>query len=231
VYARYNNEYMGLESRLTITRFLTLAKTQEADLHGDIISGVLAPAYLAIREPYVFVERFANHASDLGAVLRFTRLYGPLLASDISNHHKGTCLRGFKFPVAKWKALQETFRASWRMTTPASLGIAEGTGFKDWKNVGRRVPLGEGSFLGFHRNGAELIGKDLWTLIEVSFNAVPLERLRICKAPDCATPYFIAHHLRSTLCNSEKCKRWNDLRLKRETWHRNEKEYRAKKLV
>ena len=108
------------------------------------------------------------------------------------------------------------------MTSPASklVEAAASMGI-DPQHISRGVPLGEGSFLTFHRSGAELLLKDMSTLIDVCLSVIPLERLRICKAEDCANPYFVAHHLKQTLCGSDQCKRWNELRLKREWFERN----------
>jgi hypothetical protein len=204
---------MSLDTGLTISRFSSLAKTGEVRLVGNRVVGRLAQKYLVVTDPARLSERFANTSSKPASILEFTRRYGPLK----TDAHAG---QEFAVDLEEWRGLQRQFQSSWRMTTPANLPKPAELGITGYKAIARRVYLGNESWLGFGSKGAEFVTKDLWTLLEVSQGTIPVERLRICTNPNCKDPYFVAHHLKQTLCNATGCKEWNSRRLKLEYWER-----------
>jgi hypothetical protein len=204
---------MIIDTRLTISRFMSLAKTGEAKLVGNRVVGKLAIKYLVVTDPARISERFANTPSQPASILEFTRRYGPLK----TDAHAG---QEFTVDLEEWRGLQTQFQNSWRMTTPANLPTPAELGITGYKAIARCVHLGNESWLGIGSKGAEFRTKDLWTLIEVCQGTIPVERLRICTNPDCKNPYFVAHHLKQTLCNATGCKEWNSRRLKLEYWER-----------
>jgi hypothetical protein len=206
---------MTLDTRLTISRFVTLAKPGETKLVGHRVRGKIVEGYVVVTNPVLIAERFANWPTTPASILNFTRTFGPLKSAKLVEG-------GYAVNIKEWCQWQRYFQGYWRMISPPALAkAAEALGTSP-QDIGRGIRLGDGSFLTFHRGGAELLLKDMWTLIDVCFSTIPLERLRVCKAPDCAKPYFVAHHLKQTLCGSGQCKRWNELRLKRE-WFQREK--------
>jgi hypothetical protein len=211
--ARYNNNFMNLDTRLTISRFLTLAKPGQARLVAEEVRGKIAKGYVIVDNPSLMAERFANWPNTPSGVLKFTQKFGPLLSTSIV---KGE----FVIELKKWYGWHRLFRDTWNMTTPAKLPTLESMGISDIGELGRSVRLGEQSFLTFNSGSAELLVKDMWTLLDVCLATIPMERLRICKAPECQNPYFVAHHMKQTLCNAVVCKRWNINRLKLEYWDR-----------
>jgi hypothetical protein len=215
VLARYNNNIMSLDTRLTISRFVTLAKPGETKLVGDQVRGKIVEGYVVVTDPVLMAERFANWPSTAASIFNFTRKYGPLKSTEIVEGW-------YTVKIKEWCQWQRYFQGTWRMTAPPNLAEAAASLGIGPHDMGRGIRLGDGSFLTFQRSGAELLLKDMWTLIDVCLSVIPLERLRVCKALDCATPYFVAHHLKQTLCGADQCKRWNELRLKRE-WFEREK--------
>jgi hypothetical protein len=206
VSARYNNNNMSLDRRLLISQFSTLAKPGPAKLSGDRVCGSLVDGYVIVSDPALMAERFANWSATPNGILKFTQKYGPLWSVPLSKK------REYCVDLEGWLQRQRMFRDTWRITSTSSVASDV--------DLGRGLKLAEHSFLIFYRLGAELRVKDMMTLIDVCLACVPVNRLRICKAPDCSKPYFIAHRLNSTLCNSLACKRWNQLRLKREWFDR-----------
>jgi hypothetical protein len=206
---------MSLDTRLTISRFVTLAKPGETTLVGDRVRGRIVQGYVVVTDPILMAERFANWPSSPASILRFTRKYGPLKSTEIADGW-------YAVKIKEWCQWQRYFQGTWRMTSPANLAEAAASLGIAPQDLGRGIRLGDGSFLTFHRSGAELLVKDMWTLIDVCLSVIPLKNLRVCKAPDCAKPYFVAHSMKQKLCGAEQCKRWNELRLKRE-WFEREK--------
>jgi hypothetical protein len=194
---------------------MTLAKPVDAKLVGDTVRGKIVNDYVVVADPILLAERFANWSSTPQAILNFTRKYGPLKSDSIV---KGQ----YTVDRGEWCRWQKSFQDSWRMISPANLPTADSIGVSHHSDLFRQIRLSEGSFLRFHHSGAALLVKDMWTLIDVCFCAIPIERLRVCTARDCAKPYFVAHHLKQTLCGAALCKGWNERRLKRE-WFEREK--------
>jgi hypothetical protein len=183
---------------------------------GDQVHGQIVKGFVVVTDPALMAERFANLPRTPASVLKFTQKYGPLRSVPVV---KGT----FSFELKQWYEWHRLFQNVWEITSPQNLPDPGTIGMASYERVAKGVNLGEHSNLSFGPDGAELLVKDMWTLLNVCVSTIPLERLRICKAPNCTKPYFIAHHLKQTLCNSKLCKKWNQLRLKRE-WFEREKE-------
>ena len=204
---------MNLDAPFAISHFMTLAKTKSARLCGDEIVGRFAeskPLFLANAK--TVCERFANCDGSGEAVLKFTRTYGPLNIAVAPG-------KLFRFQLDEWQKAQSEFLWTWRTTTPSMLPELEKLGVASRKQIGRIAFL-EGCYLRVSRQGNRLGAEKLSTLLNICMAAIPVERLRVCPAKGCTKPYFVAHHLKQTLCGADKCKAWNGKRLKREYWAR-----------
>ena len=177
------------------------------------MQGTIVDGYVIVTNPTLIAERFANWPQGAKSVLKFTQKYGPLWSVPIVDGK-------FHINVEEWFRLQKRLQGDWRFASPSNLPSLGELGIRSYKELGRGVQLGTHTWMRFHAWGTELLLKDMWTLIEVCFNTIPLERLRVCTNPDCKRPYFVAHHLKQTLCNAMECKLWNSRRLKLEYWQR-----------
>ena len=208
---------MSLDRHLTILQFQTLARVEEAHHEGAEIVGCFAKQTpLVIRDLVVLCEAFANCRPDEGEILRFTCRYSPLSVVAAPGEE-------FRFPVKEWVQLQERFRWSWEVSTPRELKKHKEVETWDWKEVGNIVAFEGTNFLKFTRRGVVFQAEKLRTLIDVCFGAIPLERRRVCPAPDCKKRYFVAHHLKQTFCGNRDCIEWGKRKLKLEYWERNKK--------
>ena len=195
-----------LDSRFAITRLTTLAKVADANIDGRRIEGNFdSDRYLSIPQGFLIAERFANCPASPDAIVRFTCTYGPLKVPARPGAH-------FNFEIADWLEQRTLFQMGWKQL--ASLGLRS-------RGMGAMVALGDGSLLTFWRDGVSIQLPTLRALIDVVMMMIPIERLRICAAPTCLRPYFVAHHLKQTLCGAQKCRSWNINRLKKEYWERN----------
>jgi hypothetical protein len=70
---------------------------------------------------------------------------------------------------------------------------------------------------------------NLWRFLMLALFSTPGERLRKCHNPDCASPYFVAHHLNQNFC-SEPCARWGQRQQALAWWNKHGKEERQKLL-
>lgn len=77
--------------------------------------------------------------------------------------------------------------------------------------------------------GVALQAQSFLTLLYLCLAAFPSERLRVCPAPECVAPYFVAHHLKQTFCGTESCKEWGKNKLKLEYWNRNKERLLAER--
>jgi ribosomal protein S27AE len=116
---------------------------------------------------------------------------------------------------------------------PKTLGLA------DWTEVGatpfRQLEGGSlnelhGKYrLEFFKKGIVFKAEQFDTLIDVCFASIPVDRRRVCPAPGCTTPYFVAHHLKQIFCGKDECIQWGRRKLKREYWERNKARLLAKR--
>jgi hypothetical protein len=207
---------MSLESKLTISHFELLAKTQEADLDGESIIGQFAKIPLVIHNLARACEEFANCPETPSQILRFTKKYGPLMNSAEPG---GT----FRFELCEWRTCQQFLRSGWRVLARTIRVRAP----HEWNE--KYWPFPKGSRLSFSREGNTLQLDRFFDLINLCFAALPWERIRFCPAEDCETPFFVATHLNQTYCGDRVCIEWGKRKLKREYWNRNKHRFLAER--
>lgn len=210
--ARYNTNNKNLDTEARIRWLLTLDKPERVKLSQGSITGRMARDYVVVSSPWLMAEQFANWKSDDASILRFTTQYGPLMREWIESDR-------FSFEPDHWRNLQRNYRQRWEKSCPATLRSDK---ISDPEKLRRGIKLEEPTFLQIHKGSAALLLRDMRILLDVCCTFIPIERMRMCKAEGCKKPYFAAHRLDQTLCGSDECKRWNELRLKRE-WFEREK--------
>jgi len=175
-----------------------LTGVKDAQLEGDEITGhwadELRPVGSGPSSKTAILEQFLNWASDPESILRFVVRYGPL-----SKPHVG---KEFRQSLQKWRERQFELRGQWQMgaSLRATVGLREGEMLHVWPN---KVELGV---------------SDLGRFLEFEIFSHPGVRRRVCERPDCPNPYFIATHLKTTLC-SEVCKAWKQRQHQLKWWH------------
>jgi hypothetical protein len=198
-------------------RFYTLAGVDEASVRfepPDLIVGRgwkwLPRHFSPEGVPGIkkLLEEFANCRPDPDAVVRFTKKYGPLRVSVAQ-------YRDFKFRISTWLAAQSQFQKIWtrgrtrrvRFWPVDTLKAKPGESFSvsPWYYEYRTSNL--------HR----LLLLELFSLVQA--------RLKLCRRPDCPTPYFVATHLRQRYC-STACFGWRQRELKRAWWNAKGKQRR-----
>jgi hypothetical protein len=144
-------------------------------------------------------ERFANCKDEREHIVQFTRRFGPLTPDP---GQQGPRLRSFTFSLESWRRNQWEFRKSWagmqqhggaEITQLLEMGHAEIQ--KGW------LHFGCGSLWDFMT--LELLGR--------------LGKLRFCRRPGCAHPYFIAQHGKEQYCSTD-CANWAQSKWKKQ-WH------------
>jgi hypothetical protein len=204
---------MSLDTHLTISRFELLARTEEAALEGGGVVGRFSKTPLVITNVARICEEFANHPETDAGILRFTKKYAPLVNDAKPD---GT----FRFELYEWRAWRTTFRNNWKSVVEAPAEYDRGE--KTWS-------FPKGSRLIFSRRGNALEQRRLLGLINLCFGGLPWERIRICPAPGCERPFFIATHLKQTYCGDQLCVEWGKRKLKLEYWNRNKGRFLAQR--
>jgi hypothetical protein len=202
-----------LDRNLTISRFDLLAGTGEAHLEGEMIVGRFAKTPLAITSAARFCEKFANSSETPTQILRFTKKYAPL--TDYAKPDEP-----FRFELCEWRAVRGNFRKSWE--TVVKFYADSDKDEKSW-----HIP--KGSHLLFSSRGNALQLERFEDLINLCFGGLPWERVRICPAPGCEKPYFVADHLKQRYCGSKVCYEWGQRKLKLEYWNRNKGRFLAQR--
>jgi hypothetical protein len=168
--------------------------------------------YLRERKGQQLFEEYANWPGNPQDVLRFRR-YGPLEQSWYRNG-------GFRFSLKAWQSFQEGFRREWEHFLEP---------LNNYTRVGF-FPRLEGA-LGWEYDpaaGLRYTTANLWEYLQLSLMACPKERLKKCARPECAHPYFVAHHLKQNYC-SDQCPRWAQQQWKRQWWSEHGNKWRAKR--
>jgi hypothetical protein len=204
---------MGLDANMMISRFQLPAGTAEASLAGNSIVGRFGETPLVIKNAARTSEEFANLADTPTAVLRFTRKYAPLMQLAKPGDT-------FQFELSEWQVYRRIF-------------------CNTWKNVATEVPPQEraekywlfpkGSRLILSRMGNALQQEQFFGLLNLCFSGLPLERVRFCPALQCKKPFFIATHLKQSLCGNQACIAWASKKRKLAYWNRNKAEFLAER--
>lgn len=200
----------------------TLASPR-AELHGDEIvysSEQLGQPFAQSRRGTESVlEAFVSTEQDAESILRFTRRFGPLRRP----------LRGakeFRQPLEAWRNYQNWFRQVWRSragNAPQLIKFrakSENVPEERYFSItdAQSWPLEKGEHLLISREGrVGLLTENLERFLRFQLLSLPLGRARICRRPDCATPYFIAKHQRQNFC-SDLCAQWGQRQWKKNWW-------------
>ena len=207
---------------MQITRLEVLAGTSEASLDGEHIAGRFGDAPLVITNEGRLCETFANCSDSCAQILRFTKKYAPLVTAMPG--------QGFRFCLQEWLFYRDRFRDEWK-------GIARTHSASSLKEIKAVFPaatmvvpnvfiFGRGSSLISSRDGIVLQQSNFLELIELCFHGLPWDRIRLCPAPECKKPFFIAAHLKQNYCGSTECVAWGDRKAKLSWWNRNKKRLR-----
>jgi hypothetical protein len=178
-------------------RFCTLAGVEDARLVGT--NKIVGRFKSALDEFYGppkrrLIEDFLNWSSDPQSILRFTQKYGPLHDEPVA----GAEFEVFWLP---WQQDQRRLRSLWQRRRVFELSDAESTGGS--------LALGKGWLT--------YIAKNLFVYLYMDLVTCEAKRLRMCKRPNCPTPYFIASHLKQQFCN-DVCAQWGQRELKKQWW-------------
>jgi hypothetical protein len=207
---------------MQITRFEVLAGTAEASLDGETIVGRFGHAPLVITNEGRLCETFANCADTLAQVLRFTKKYAPLLTAEPGER--------FRFPLREWLSYRNRFRDEWkgiaRAYSSSSLRKIKAICPKVTMVVPNVFTFGHGSSLISNRDGNVLQQSNFLELIDLCFHGLPWERIRMCPAPECKRPFFVAAHLKQNYCGNSECVAWGDRKAKLSWWNQNKRRLR-----
>lgn len=182
-----------------------LTGVKDAQLEGDEITGhwqdELRPVGSRSSAKTV-VEQFLNWGNDPPSILRFVLRYGPLSKPGES---------AFRQSLQEWRDRQSNLRGLWRMGP----------------SLRTQVGLRTGELLIIRRDEVELNVEDLSRFLEFEIYSHPAARRRVCERPECPNPYFIATHLKTTLC-SGPCKAWKQRQHQLAWWHDHGQAWREK---
>ena len=186
-------------------RFCVLAGVKEAHIVG---SKVIGRFHDTLKEFYGpprgrLIEDFLNWPHEADDILRFTLRYGPLEAEP--GEHKG-----FEFVIAAFEVHQKHLRWLWRNASQ----------FPDWEP--------QAGALAFRKGWLTYTAPSLYMYLYMDLVTCEARRLRICKRPDCPTPYFIAGHLKQRFC-SDKCAGWGQRQWKKKWWKEHGDTWRARR--
>jgi len=149
------------------------------------------------------VSAFANWSADEPEILRFVRRFGPL---TIPHGKPGAA---FAVRLEEWRDFQRSFRLAWEEWS------LEGP-WGRWQSVTHFEPREE---MMEHLDGqVKLSFTTLGRYLLFALRALPRERLKLCRRPDCPHRYFIAQHLKERYCG-EECANWGDKQVKRRWWN------------
>src|SRR4029077_19673296 len=152
------------------------------------------------------IEDFLNLPANTDRVLVFTRKYGPIQAYPRPGQK-------FRFQVSAWTKLREGLRTLWKHPAPTT---AWELGPRDLRSVSY-----EDGFL-------TITVQTLYEFLCIDLVTCAREKRRFCTNPQCANPFFIAHHLGQNYC-ADTCSRWGQRQYKRKWWAEKGPEWRRKR--
>jgi hypothetical protein len=178
---------MALAKSISRVRFCALAGVEPAHIKRDSVEGQWKPRLGRITSPTGrrLVEDFLNWGTDASRIAAFTKKYGPPSEYPMPG-------RRFKFHLSHWQKLQKKLRLGWRSRALV-------TGWELHPKHLRSVSCDEGRML--------ITASNLYSYLWLDFISSPLERCKFCGNPECANPFFIAHHLGQNYC-SDTCALW-----------------------
>ena len=177
-------------------RFYAPTGVSGVHLQGDSIVGQWK---LPLKKFYgdggkTLAERFVNFPWETKNVLSFTERYGPLSGNPLDGGQ-------FRFTLESWWLNQMEFQRNWlsAQRNPTTLLLRDGN-----------------TTIEFRDRWLQLGCPDLWTFMIFELLSKPA-KLRICKRPSCAHPYFIANHGKESYCSAD-CANWAQSEWKKR-WH------------
>jgi hypothetical protein len=145
----------------------------------------------------LFLRDAAEDQSNLGAVYRFTKRYG-YVSGWVDRTGEYSFVKPFRVDVTDLGLIQDSIRSAWEGDQTAIAELEEGL----FPQV--RLKISEGEI--------ELGVSDLWTLIRILLlRDIAEKRTRVCKGPDCQTPYFLQARKGQMFC-SHRCARLASVR-------------------
>jgi hypothetical protein len=204
---------MSLDSQITISRLESLVGTATAKLEREVIVGRFGESSLVIGNAARLAEEFANCPETPARILTFTTKYAPLL-----NPAKPEA--AFRFELAEWRTCHQIFRNNWRSIAGADPEYDRGE---------KAFAFPPGSHFIFSRRGNRLQFHRFGHLLTLVLGSLPWECVRFCPAPECKKPFFIATHLKQSLCGNRVCIKWASRKRKLEYWNRNKPQFLAKR--
>ncbi len=199
-----------------------VAKARSVRVSGDSIQGETGKVEQKSL-PKLLTE-FLNWPGDKESILRFTKMYGPLVhtwdGQAIRDAFKNRASVRWSFDVQTWGIHQATLRDKWEKLSRLEL------------RGGVRVEASGGDEIHIEGDRVILELPTLLKFLQLFLALLPLERLKKCRRPreeGCDTPYFVATHMHQEYC-SDVCAHWAQKAAKREWWkRRNERIKKAQK--
>jgi hypothetical protein len=181
-------------------------------LHGaEIIGRWKRQPDLRISTPgRTLAEDLANWRSEPKEILRFIRLYGPLVRPKHLSSPLSLDLQ-FRESLDGWRDHQRFVRKLWREGESSRVTV----GMKP----GEQLQIGN--------DRITIVVESLARFLEFEIYIYPSRYRRICANPECPAPYFIANRTTHRLCNRDECREWAQGAHKREWWAKHGAQWRA----
>jgi len=184
---------------------------RDAYLDGDYIAGSLGKEPWTVTNPIRLCEQFLNCDTFQG-ILRFTHQYGPINEDYFGERPKLQPGEAFRFRIESWLDHRYDCKTLWGSS-------ANVTGNFDDVRTGDHFLIEPGKTIQFQF-------ADVSRLIKFFMLVIPRDKQRVCENPDCCK-FFFAQKRSDVYCGSKACKRFGDLKVKRECWDRNRAKYLA----
>ena len=202
----------------------TAIGTKDVRIEGDEITGLWAdPTELTAPRRPMLVEEFLKWDRASKSIVQFTQRYAPLLwtgcPADMPDDALPAEDQPFRFPIDAWCHMQEQFQDVWRLICSSEHRNA---GFKGYFSPADSISVSAGRVVFRAQN------LRLFMVMEIVTSH--LERLRVCKRPGCATPYFVAHHAKEAYC-SPSCAEWAQAEIKKKWWAESGKSWLANRAL
>lgn len=185
--------------------FCTLAGVENVRLDGECVVGRWKGSLMQIygRDNGALLQDFLNCPTKPESIVLFTKRFGPLEV-------QGKPGADFRFPLSDWRRRQGEMRSAWRNQRKA-------TG--DWEMSPKDGNLAY--------EGRKLVYKarTLFLFLCIDLVTRPVHQMKICRYPDCPTPFFAARHLGQRFCCTT-CSAWGQLMAKRKSWAKNGRRWR-----
>ena len=202
---------MALDTKFLILPTCSLTRVKDAYVDGDYIAGILGKEPWTPTNPVRLCEQFLN-CETVEGILRFTRHYGPVNENYSGQLPKPQPGESFRFRIESWLAHQYDCKTLWG-SPPNVIG-----NFDD-------IRTGD-HFLIEQRETIQFQFSDVLRLIKFFMLVIPRDKQRACKNPECRK-FFFAEKRSDIYCGAKACRRFRDLKNKKDCWQRNRSKYLA----